>query len=268
MAVELRAPTRPATQRRLLAPRVLVVIPTYNEIDNVGDVLRAARRALPDATVMVVDDASPDGTAQRVELLARRLGDVRVLRRAAKGGLGSAYRDAFRAGMRDGFDVLVEMDADLSHDPAVLPDLVAAVAGGADLAIGSRYVPGGSVVGWPFARRLISRLGGTYARRLLRLPVADPTSGFRAYRATILEAVDLGAVRADGYGFQVEMAYRVHRLGGSILEVPIAFRDRARGRSKMSPRIVTEALLLVTRWGLRDRLGRPGTRRDASRPAR
>jgi dolichol-phosphate mannosyltransferase len=236
------------------AMRVLVVLPTYNEIENIDEVLRRTRRALPGATVLVIDDSSPDGTAGRVEQLAPQLGDIHVIRRSGKQGLGSAYRAGFRHGLATGYDVLVEMDSDLSHDPAVLPDLVAAVAGGADLAIGSRYVPGGSIPDWPLLRRTISRLGCFYARVMLRLPVADATSGFRAYRAAVLDAIDLDALRADGYGFQVEMAYRVHTMGGTITEVPIEFRDRTLGRSKMSMRIVIEALLLVTRWGLRDRV--------------
>jgi dolichol-phosphate mannosyltransferase len=269
MAVQMLEPTWPAVARPASVPaaRVLVVIPTYNEADNVAEVLQRARAALPDAAILVVDDGSPDGTAERVEMLARRIGAVSVLRRAGKQGLGSAYRDGFRRGLADGYDVLVEMDADLSHDPAVLPDLVDAVADGADLAIGSRYVPGGSVPGWPWWRQAISRVGGTYARLMLRVPVADATSGFRAFRAATLESVDLDHVRADGYGFQVEMAYRVHTVGGTITEIPIAFRDRTRGRSKMSMRIVVEALLLVTRWGVRDRLPGSRTRGPFARPA-
>jgi dolichol-phosphate mannosyltransferase len=237
---------------------VLVVIPTYDEAENIVEVITRTRRVLPGASILVVDDASPDGTADRVDALG--LDDVSVLRRAGKLGLGSAYRDGFRRGMVEGFDVLVEMDADLSHDPAMLPDLVAGVVAGADLVIGSRYVPGGSVPGWPRWRQAISRVGGAYARAMLRVPVADTTSGFRAFRASILRAVDLDRVRADGYGFQVEMAYRVHSVGGSITEIPIAFRDRTRGRSKMSARIVLEALLLVTRWGVRDRWTGPRAR--------
>lgn len=256
MAVPVLEPTWRTTSAPAVAaaPRVLVVVPTYNEADNIADVLERTRRILPDAAVLVVDDASPDGTAERAETLGRRLGRVGVLRRGGKQGLGSAYRDGFRRGLAEGYDILVEMDADLSHDPAMLPDLVAAVSAGADLAIGSRYVPGGSVPGWPWWRQAISRAGGTYARLMLRVPVADATSGFRAFRASTLEAVDLDHVRADGYGFQVEMAYRVHTVGGTITEVPIAFRDRTRGRSKMSMHIVVEALWLVTRWGLRDRI--------------
>jgi dolichol-phosphate mannosyltransferase len=264
MAVHMLEPTwRPViapVPSAVPTPRVLVVVPTYNEIENIADVLWNIRRMLPDAAVLVVDDGSPDGTAERADELAAELGGISVLRRAGKQGLGSAYRDGFRRGLDEGYDVLVEMDADLSHDPAMLPDLVAAVTAGADLAIGSRYVPGGSVPGWPWWRQAISRVGGTYARFMLRVPVADTTSGFRAFRAGTLEAVDLDHLRADGYGFQVEMAYRVHSVGGSITEIPIAFHDRTRGRSKMSARIVVEALLLVTRWGLRDRISGRRTR--------
>jgi len=241
---------------------VLVVLPTYNEIENIDTVLRRARQALPDATLLVIDDGSPDGTAELAESLGHTLGGVDVMRRSGKQGLGSAYRAGFRSGLTDGYDVLVEMDSDLSHDPAVLPTLVAAVADGADLAIGSRYVPGGSIPDWPVVRRAISRFGGLYSRTMLRLPVQDVTSGFRAYRAGMLEAIDLDRVQADGYGFQVEMAYRVHTLGGRIAEVPIEFRDRTLGKSKMSMRIVVEALVLVTRWGVRDRL----IRRSETRP--
>lgn len=242
---------------------VLVVIPTYNEIENIAEVLHRTRAALPGAAIMVVDDGSPDGTAEWVARLARDLPGVHLLRRSAKQGLGRAYRAGFRHGLAGGYGVIVEMDADCSHDPAALPALVAAVAGGADLAIGSRYVPGGSTPDWPWTRRALSRLGCRYARHMLRVPVRDLTSGFRAYRAAVLAAIGLDSVQADGYGFQVEMAYRVCSLGGRIVEVPIEFRDRTRGRSKMSWRIVLEALWLVTRWGMRDRafglVGRPAT---------
>jgi glycosyltransferase involved in cell wall biosynthesis len=241
--------------------RTLVVLPTYNEASNIVEVLRRLREAVPDAGVLVVDDASPDGTAAIVEEQATLLGDVRVLRRPAKSGLGSAYRDGFNLGMDEGADILVEMDSDLSHDPADLPSLLAAVAHGADLAIGSRYVPGGRIPNWSWHRTMLSRWGNRYAAGALGLAVNDSTSGFRAYRATALKAIDLSEVHADGYGFQIEMTYRLVRRGGRVVEVPIAFVDRVRGRSKMSNRIVIEALVLVTKWAVRDRVfGRFGAR--------
>jgi dolichol-phosphate mannosyltransferase len=176
-----------------------------------------------------------------------------VLRRPGKSGLGSAYREGFELGLGRGYDTLVEMDADLSHDPATLPVLLGAVESGADLAIGTRYMPGGQIPDWPWHRRAISRMGNLYARLLLRISVRDATSGFRAYHRRALERIDLAGVRADGYGFQVEMAYLVEKGGGQVTEVPIEFRDRTLGKSKMSSRIVAEALVLVTWWGLRDR---------------
>jgi glycosyltransferase involved in cell wall biosynthesis len=246
------------------AMRVLVMLPTYNEIENIQDVLERARAALPDADILVIDDGSPDGTADQAEKLGEVVGGVDVLRRAQKSGLGSAYRAGFRVGLARGYDVMVEMDADLSHDPAVLPDLVAAIDGGADLAIGSRYVPGGSIPDWTRLRRAISRGGGLYARTMLGLSVQDATAGFRAYHRDNLSRIDLDRVRADGYGFQVEMTYLTERNGGRIVEVPITFRDRSLGRSKMSSRIVVEAFLLVTWWAVRDRVASIG-RRKASR---
>ena len=185
--------------------------------------------------------------------MARDLGSITVLRRPRPDGLGAAYRAGFRWGLDRGYDVLVEMDSDLSHDPLVLPDLLGAIDRGADLAIGSRYIAGGGTQDWPWLRRLISRTGCRYAQHMLRLPARDSTSGFRAYRAVALRAAALDEVRANGYGFQVEMTYRVAQAGGRITEVPIEFRDRVAGTSKMSSRIVVEAFVLVTRWGLRDR---------------
>ncbi len=234
--------------------RTLVVLPTYEEADNIAEVLRRLRGAVPAADVLVVDDSSPDGTADIAKAAAHELGGVDVRVRPGKSGLGSAYREGFREGLARGYDVLVEMDSDLSHDPSALPSLLRAVEEGADLAIGSRYVPGGSIPHWPFYRRSLSRWGNRYAALLLRLQVRDSTSGFRAYRADMLRRLNLDEVRADGYGFQIEMAYRVARLGGTIAERPIEFRDRERGNSKMSTRIIGEALALVTWWGLRDRL--------------
>jgi len=245
--------------------RVLVMLPTYDEIENIQDVLERTRRALPDADVLVIDDGSPDGTAEAAEKLGAEMtgefagaGRVEVLRRASKSGLGSAYRAGFRIGLARGYDVMVEMDADLSHDPADLPRLVAPAVAGADLAIGSRYVPGGDIPDWKWVRRMISRGGGLYARTLLGLSVHDATAGFRAYHRRLLSQLDLDAVRADGYGFQVEMTYLTERVGGRIAEVPITFRDRSLGRSKMSSRIVVEAFLLVTWWAFRDRVLRRG----------
>ena len=235
----------------------LVVLPTYQEAENIRDVLERIRASVPEAHVLVVDDGSPDGTADLAEQVGADLGQIHLLRRTSKSGLGPSYRAGFAWGMDHGHEVLVEMDADLSHDPAVLPDLISAVTVGlADLAIGSRYVAGGAVPGWPTHRRLLSQWGNRYAGFMLRMPVRDATAGFRAYRAEILEKVGLDGVRADGYGFQIEMAYEVNKAGGVIVEVPITFRDRVRGVSKMHPSIVTEALWLVTRWGVRDRIRR------------
>ena len=233
--------------------RVLVVLPTYNEAGNIVEVLRRVRAAAPDVDMLVIDDGSPDGTADLAEAFGSEIGRVEVLRRAEKSGLGSAYRDGFRFGLTGGYDILVEMDSDLSHDPASLPSLIEAVKQGAALAIGSRYVPGGLIPNWSWSRRALSRYGNRYARRMLNLSAHDATSGYRAFRATMLDRVGLEDVRADGYGFQVEMAYLVERAGGPVAEVPIEFRDRKAGTSKMSSRIVVEAMMLVTWWGLRDR---------------
>src|SRR5262249_35604554 len=245
--------------------RTLVVLPTYNEASNIADVLRRVREAVPDAGILVIDDGRPAGTADIVEEQAPIVGDVRVVRRSGKAGLGSAYRDGFTLGMNEGADVLVEMDSDLSHDPDDLPSLLAAVTHGADLAIGSRYVPGGRIPNWSWHRKMLSRWGNRYAAGVLGLAVNDSTSGFRAYRATARKAIDMSEVRAEGYGFQIEMTYRLVRRGGRVVEVPIAFVDRVRGSSKMSNRIVTEAFALVTWWAVRDRVLRKFRARSSSR---
>jgi dolichol-phosphate mannosyltransferase len=234
--------------------RTLIVLPTFNEADNIVEVLQKLRAVVPEASVLVVDDSSPDGTADIVEKVAEEIGDVSVMRRPAKSGLGSAYRDGFRHGLAAGYDVMVEMDSDLSHDPAALPSLLAAAADGAALALGSRYIPGGSIPDWSWHRRALSRWGNRYAAAVLGIDVNDATSGYRAYRAEALAGIDFHTVQADGYGFQVEMAYRVLASGGRIVEVPISFTDRVRGESKMSSRIVVEALVLVTWWAIRDRI--------------
>ncbi len=234
--------------------RTLIVLPTFNEADNIVEVLQKLRAVVPEASVLVVDDSSPDGTADLVEKVAEEIGDVSVMRRPAKSGLGSAYRDGFRHGLAAGYDVMVEMDSDLSHDPAALPSLLAVAADGAALALGSRYIPGGSFPDWSWHRRALSRWGNRYAAAVLGIDVNDATSGYRAYRAEALAGIDFHTVQADGYGFQVEMAYRVLASGGRIVEVPISFTDRVRGESKMSSRIVVEALVLVTWWAIRDRI--------------
>jgi dolichol-phosphate mannosyltransferase len=245
--------------------RALVCIPTYNEAPNIERVLSRVRAAAPDVTILVIDDGSPDGTADLAEGTGGELGQIEVMRRTEKQGLGGAYRAGFAWGLDHGFDVIVEMDADLSHDPDKLPELLAAVADGAALAIGSRWVPGGSVVDWPRERLLLSRLGNFYARAGLGIQVRDMTAGYRAYSADVLRAIDVSGVQSNGYAFQVEMTYRVHRLGSTIVEVPITFRERTEGVSKMSWHIIGEAYKFVTVRGLQDRLAR--LRRVGRRPA-
>ena len=230
--------------------RVLVVVPTYNEAQNIEEVLRHVRKALPESGILVVDDGSPDGTADLVERVADELGDVHILRRPAKAGLGSAYRAGFRWGLEAGYDACVEMDADFSHDPAALPRLVAPLDEGFGVVIGSRYVPGGSIPNWSWHRHLLSWGGNWYADVVLGLEVADSTAGFRAYGAPVLRRLDLDGIRADGYGFQIEMTYRAKQAGARITEVPISFVDRVAGESKMSWAIVVEAFLLVGWWGI------------------
>jgi dolichol-phosphate mannosyltransferase len=229
--------------------RTLVVLPTYDEILNVESMLRTLREVVPDCDILVVDDASPDGTARLAEKIAGELGQIDVVTRAAKSGLGGAYRAGFTWGRERGYDHFVEIDCDFSHDPRALPALLAA-AGNYDVVIGSRYVPGGHIPQWSFARRMLSRGGNQYATIMLDLRVADSTSGYRVYSASALERIDYETVTADGYGFQIEMTYRARRAGTSIVEVPISFTDRERGQSKMSSAIVVEALALVTMWAL------------------
>jgi dolichol-phosphate mannosyltransferase len=230
--------------------RTLVVVPTYNEAENIATVLQRVKKALPEAGILVVDDGSPDGTAELVESLTQPTDDVFVLRRARKSGLGSAYRAGFAWGLARGYEACVEMDADLSHDPDALPDLIAPLTQGHEVSIGSRYVQGGSIPTWSWHRHLLSWGGNRYASALLGLGVADSTAGYRAYAASVLERLDLDAVRAEGYGFQIEMTFRAKQAGASIVEVPIRFVDRVAGESKMSSAIVVEALGLVTWWGL------------------
>jgi dolichol-phosphate mannosyltransferase len=235
--------------------RTLVVLPTYDEAPNIAEVLRRVRAAAPEVDILVVDDSSPDGTADLARAVGKELGNIDVLVRARKDGLGNAYRHGFREGLERGYDVLVQMDADLSHDPAVVPDLLRAVEAGADLAIGSRYVPGGAVPHWPWHRRALSKYGNLYAGTVLGMHIRDATAGFRAYRADTLKAIDVFSTRAKGYGFQIETAYRVHRHGSDYREIPITFTDRTRGHSKMPVvSAIVEELGLVTWWAIRDRL--------------
>ena len=234
--------------------RVLVVIPTYNEIANLESIIRRLRAAVPEADALVVDDSSPDGTGDLADRLAAVDDAVHVMHRAEKAGLGAAYIAAFRWALAAGYDVAVEMDADGSHAPEELPRLLAALRD-ADLVIGSRWVPGGEVRNWPRARQVISRGGNLYARLLLRFPVRDATGGFRTYRREVLETLTLDEVASQGYCFQIDLAWKTWREGFRVVEVPITFTEREFGTSKMSRSIVTEALWRVAGWGLTSRSG-------------
>ncbi len=228
--------------------RVLVCVPTYNEAENLEWIVRRLREAVPNADVLVIDDGSPDGTGEIADRLAADDKAVHVLHRTRKQGLGAAYVAGFRWGQEQGYDVLVEMDADGSHQPVQLPRLLAALDH-ADLVLGSRYVPGGSVCNWSRRRELLSRGGNIYTRLALGLPLHDATGGFRAFRRTTLEKVGLDDVASQGYCFQVDLAWRTHLMGLRVVEVPITFIERERGTSKMSGAIVREALTKVTFWG-------------------
>jgi dolichol-phosphate mannosyltransferase len=216
--------------------------------------LERVRKAVPEADILVVDDNSPDGTADLADEAGTRLGQITVLRRPKKIGLGDAYRAGFSVGIERGYDVIVQMDADLSHDPSELPKMFAALDAGADAVIGSRYIPGGSIPNWPWHRRALSKWGNRYTAIVTGMPIKDATSGYRAYRADMLKAIDFGTTRAKGYGFQMETAYRVRRAGGKIVEVPITFTDRVKGESKLTLSVAAEELTLVTWWGVRDRV--------------
>jgi dolichol-phosphate mannosyltransferase len=236
--------------------RVLVVVPTYDERENVELLLPAVRAAVPDADILVVDDSSPDGTGEAVTRLGAELGQITLLSRPGKQGLGSAYRHGFDYALDRGYDVVVSMDVDLSHDPKVLTEFIRLVEAGADAVIGSRYVPGGATVDWPLYRRALSRWGNRYTSFVLRLQVRDCTSGYRAYRAGALKEIDPGSTTADGYAFLTELVRRLVRADLRVMETPIVFRDRRFGTSKMSGRIVAESMWLVTSWALRDAVRR------------
>jgi dolichol-phosphate mannosyltransferase len=239
--------------------RVIMVVPTYNEVDNLAGLLARLRHSNPEVDVLVVDDGSPDGTGALADRLAAEDPQVRVLHRPRKQGLGAAYAEAFVIALDEGYDLIGEMDADGSHQPEQLPRLLAATAD-ADVVIGSRWVPGGSVVNWPWHRRALSRGGNLYTRALLGIGVRDATAGFRVFRQQALEAVHLERVQSHGYAFQVELVYLALRAGLRVVEVPIEFVERERGDSKMTPEVARESLVRITRWGLRQRFGRSARR--------
>lgn len=248
-------------------PSVVVVVPTYNEAGNIVSLLDQIGAVLADARIIIVDDGSPDGTADVVEAYGRDHGAgdrISVLRRLHKDGLGAAYRAGFARALSDGADICVQMDADLSHNPMYLPALISAVTTGADAALGSRYIPGGAIENWPPLRRFLSRWGNRFAAGMLGLAINDATSGYRVYRRSLLLAMSYETVRADGYGFQIEMTHRAVQHGARIIEVPILFQDRVVGESKLTYHIIGEAFSLVLRLWFRDRFMRRlrGSRRQ------
>jgi len=232
-----------------------VVLPTYNESENIARLLHQLREVLPEGFFLVVDDNSPDGTGVIAEQCALEFGNIEVLHRASKQGLGSAYRQGFAVALDRGVDVIVSMDVDFSHDPRVIHAMLASITAGSDAVIGSRYVDGGGTKDWPLHRRMLSKWGNLYTAAILGVRVRDCTSGFRAYRATALAAIAPETTAAEGYAFLTELVVRLSRKGLVISEVPIMFADREKGTSKMSGRIIAESMLLVTRWGIIHRLG-------------
>ena len=237
------------TESQIGTGRALVVMPTYNEAETLGRLVPRVLEQDPRIDVLVIDDDSPDGTGAVADELAARDGRVQVSHRAGKLGLGTAYLSGFGFGLERGYDYLLEMDSDLSHDPRYLPDLLAAVEGGADLAIGSRYVRGVNVINWPMSRLLLSYYANKYARLATGLPLTDATSGFKCFRRRALEVIEVDRVGSTGYAFQIEMNFRAWKAGMKLVEVPIVFTDRDRGESKMSGAIVREAVWRV--WALR-----------------
>jgi dolichol-phosphate mannosyltransferase len=230
--------------------RATVVVPTYEEASNIAPFLRATRATLPDARVIVCDDNSPDGTGTIAEKVGQEIGNIKVLHRPSKQGLGNAYRHGFRVALDEGTDIVVQMDVDFSHPHSMLPNMIDHIAKGAEVVIGSRYVRGGCTPDWPLHRRLLSKYGNLYASRVLRLAVRDATSGMRAYRAQSLQRIDVDSTRANGYGFMLETIRRMTVAALRIEEVPLVFRDRVAGKSKMSIKIMVENLLLATWWGI------------------
>ncbi len=232
--------------------RIVMVVPTYNEATNIEWIVDRLRTAVPEVDILVVDDGSPDGTGTIADRLAEADPQVTVLHRTEKAGLGAAYLHGFSVALERGYDVIGEMDADGSHQPEQLPMLLTALRD-ADLVIGSRWVPGGSVVNWPLSRELLSRGGNLYTRRLLGIAVRDATAGFRVFRRSTLERIDLQSVQSLGYVFQADLAFRTLRAGLRVTEVPIEFVERVRGDSKMTRDVATESLKRITRWGLTQR---------------
>ncbi len=236
-------------------PRILVILPTYNECENIAEIVPAILRQNNNIDVLIVDDASPDGTGEVADRMAAENPRIHVLHREAKLGLGTAYVSGFRWGLARGFDRLFEMDADLSHDPRHIPEFLEA-AERHDLVLGSRYLRGVTVVNWPITRLLLSYFANRYARITTGLPMSDLTSGFKCFRRAVLEAIDLDAVRSNGYSFQIEMTFRAWHLGFRVGEIPIVFVDRSQGQSKMSRRIIWEAVWMVWRLRLWKLLGK------------
>ena len=236
--------------------RAVVIIPTYNEAENIERFLTQVRRDAPNTDILVVDDNSPDGTAQIAETVAQQLGSIKVLNRTGKRGYAAASREAMQSALNAGYEIIATIDADFSHDPLVLEQLTAQVANGSTLVIGSRYVAGGKVTNWTLFRRVLSKVGNLYTAFCLQLKIKDCTSGFRAYSAKSLAKINLSDLTADGYAFLTEMAFVISRNGlGKVTEVPINYVDRALGDSKMNTKIMRESMVLVTRWGIALRTG-------------
>lgn len=252
------APAEPPAP--LLGEGALIVTPTYNERSNLPIFVRATLGVAPGAHLLIVDDASPDGTGAVADDLACQDERVRVLHRPAKLGLGTAYVEAFRRGLAEGYRYFIEMDADLSHDPSYLPAFFAAFERGADVVVGSRNIPGGGVEGWGLGRHVLSKGGSLYSRVVLGVEVRDLTTGFKAFRREVLECIDLPSVRSNGYSFQIEMTYRALVAGKRVEEVPIVFVDRRVGESKMNRRIFAEAVTMVWRLRLASLAQRSGPR--------
>jgi dolichol-phosphate mannosyltransferase len=236
--------------------KVTVIIPTYNEIENIDSILKAVRASVPEAELLVVDDNSPDGTGQQAEKTAKEIGRVRVLHRPGKEGLGTAYRDAFKLVLGGDTDVVITMDADFSHDPQTIPLLLDAINNGAEIVVGSRYIKDGMSVNWPLHRLLLSKWGNRYTAFMLKIRVHDCTTGFRALTVQSMRKIKVLSTVSQGYAFQTELLFLAARVGGmKVAEVPIIFHDRKYGKSKMNTKIMRESMLLVTRWGIALRTG-------------